>query len=117
MWAGSGHWSAVGTLNVMHSGVALCLTLVGWLTLVGKWGPQALGVSVCICGGGAFVLVCLCGLVGTGVSWQSWRSDLLGLTDAYRILPNFLLPPFFIVSYSVFLYISCNIAEFCKKLN
>ena len=74
-------------------------------------GPRTLGVFVCICGGGVLVLVCLCGLVDTRVSWQGWRSDFLRLTDAHRVLPNFLLL-FFIVPYSVFLYISCNIVEF-----
>ena len=96
VWAGSGHWSGVGTLNVMHSGVPLCLALVGFLPLAvvgagGQMGPQALGVPVCICGGGVLVFVCLCGLVGTEVSLQGWRSDFLRLTDAHRVLANFLL--------------------------
>ena len=37
MWDGSGHWLGVGTLNVMHFGVPLCLALVGFspLAMVG----------------------------------------------------------------------------------
>ena len=40
--AGSGHWSGVGTLYVMHSGVPLCLALVGFLPLgmVGAGGQM-----------------------------------------------------------------------------
>ena len=41
VWAGSGHWSGVMTVYVMHSGAHLCLALVGfylwpWLRLVGR---------------------------------------------------------------------------------
>ena len=77
----------------MHSGVLLCLVLVGFLPLavVGLVGSgRALGVPVCICGGGVLVLVYMCGLLGTGVSWQGWFSDFLGLNYAHRVLPNFL---------------------------
>ena len=64
---------AVGTLNVMHSGVPLCLVLVGFLPLPmvgagGEMGAAGAEVPVCICGGGVLVLVYLYGLVGTGVS-------------------------------------------------
>ena len=56
MWAGSGHWFGERTLNVMHSGVPLCLALVGFLPLavagaggqmggLGWWGP-CFGLSV-----------------------------------------------------------------------
>ena len=33
MWAGSGHWSAIRTLYVMHSRAPLCLALLGFLPL------------------------------------------------------------------------------------
>ena len=63
----SGHWSGVRTLYVMHSGAPLCLAFVG-LRLVGRWRPRALLVTLCISGDGVLVLVCLCCLLGTGVS-------------------------------------------------
>ena len=75
------------------------------------WGPLALGVPLCICGGGVLALVYLCGLVGTGVSWQGWRSDFLGLTYAHRVLPNLLL--LFTVPYSVLIYIFFVILQSC----
>ena len=42
MWAVSGHWSGVGTFDIMHSGVPLCLALVGFspLALVGAGGQM-----------------------------------------------------------------------------
>ena len=42
MCAGSGHWSGVGTVYVMHSGVPLCLAWVGFLPLamVGAGGQM-----------------------------------------------------------------------------
>ena len=70
VWAGSGHWSRVGTLNNMHSGVPLCLALVGSLPLAvvgagGQMGPWALG-GPCV-----FVVVgSLFGLsAGSGGHW------------------------------------------------
>ena len=45
--AGSGHWSGIGTLNVMHSRVLLCLALVGFLPLavVGAGGQMEASVA------------------------------------------------------------------------
>ena len=54
-------------------------------------GASDAGGPLRISGDGGLVLVCLYCLLGTGVSWQGWRSDFLGLTDAHRVLPNFLL--------------------------
>ena len=45
MWAGSGHWSGVGTLNVMHSVVPLCLASVGFLPLAEVGAGGQVGVS------------------------------------------------------------------------
>ena len=58
VWTGSGHWSRVETFNIIHSGVPLCLALVGFLLLAvvgGQIEPWALGVPMCICGGGVLV--------------------------------------------------------------
>ena len=57
----------------------------------GQMGARALGVTFCIFSGGILVLDYLCGLVGTGICWQGWRSDFLGLTDAQSVLSTFLL--------------------------
>ena len=70
MWAGSGHWLGIRTLYLIHPGAPLCLALVGCLPLAmveagGQMG--ALGV-LCIGGDGVLVLLCLCCLLGTGVS-------------------------------------------------
>ena len=61
MWAGSGHWSGVGTLNV-NSEVPLSLALMGFLPLAvvasgGQMGALGTGVPVCICGGGVLVFI------------------------------------------------------------
>ena len=113
VWAGFGYWAGGRTLIVTHSGVPLCVALVGLLPLVvvGAGGQTgALGA------GGPCVylwwwepwLVCLWILVGTGVSWWGWRLYFLGLTGPPRVLLNFLFLSFFflffLVPYSVFLY-------------
>ena len=111
VWAGSGHWSRVGTLNIMHSGVPLCLATVGFLPLAmveagGQMGALGAGSPRVYLWWWGPCLVGLRGLVGTGVSWQGWRLDFLRLTDTHRVLLNFvLLSYFFLVPYSVFLYI------------
>ena len=43
--AGSGHWSGVGTLNVLHSGVPLCLAFRGILLLAVVRGE---GLGCCV---------------------------------------------------------------------
>ena len=71
MWAGSGHLSGVRTLYVMHSGAPLCLELVGFLPLAmveagGKMGASGVPCALAVIG--VLVLVCLCCLLGTGIS-------------------------------------------------
>ena len=126
MWVGSGHWSRVETHDIMHSGVPLCLALVGFLPLamveagrmIGALGAGAPRVYLWWRGP---CLVCLRDLVGTGVSWQVWRLDFLGLTDTHKILLNFLLlfRLYFCLYYTLysFIFTYCNIAELSNKLN
>ena len=74
MWAGSCHWSGVRPLYVMHSGaLELMPGVSGVLPLAmveasGQMGASGGGVHLCISGDGVLVLVCLCCLLGTGVS-------------------------------------------------
>ena len=120
MWAGSGHWLGVRTFNVTHSGVPLCLVLVGFLPLavlraggqmeasgpgdpcvyLSRWGP-CFGLS----------------------EWSGGHWGILaGL--AFRLSGTDICPQglakFPISFYCTILCISlyfCNIAELCKKLN
>ena len=66
-------------------------------------------------------LVCLRGPVGTGESLQGWRIDVLGLTDAHRVLLNslllFLLHFFLYHTLYSFIFTHCNIAEMSDELN
>ena len=57
----------------MYSRAPLCLALVGFLPFAlveagRQMGPGALEVPLCISRDGVLVLVCLCCLLGTGVS-------------------------------------------------
>ena len=78
----------------------------------GQMGSRALGVPVCVCGGGVLDLVCVCGLVGTGVSLQGWCSDFLGLTCAHRVLPNFLLS-FFLLYHTLYSFMFLVTLQSC----